>query len=204
MFILPGTTFIMTFIAYLSENYIELLGFLFGIVYVVLAIRENYWCWLFGMVNVAMYIVVFLQGKLYGMMSLQVIYLGMSVYGLIRWRGKTGDAGGRVQKIPTRTLLISLLSILFLTLLSVWILRFTDNSSPWMDGLITAMGLVATWMTARKYLENWLVWIVNDAICVGFYLYAGLYLTTVLYAIFLTMAVVGYIEWKRKMERVAA
>lgn len=187
---------------YISENYIELLGFMAGIAYVVLAIREHYWCWVFGIINVGIYIFVFFQGKLYGMMSLQVIYLGMSVYGLIRWRGLSADSGTNILKIPNKTFVISMLSMVVLMLLSVWILKFTDNTSPWMDGGITAMGLVATWMTARKYLENWLVWIVNDAICVVFYFYSGLYLTTVLYAVFMVMAVVGYREWKRKLERV--
>lgn len=214
----------MTILDYLSANMIEFLGFLFGVIYVILAIRENFWCWIAGLVNVVMYIIVFYEQSLYGMMGLQVIYLFMSFYGLFLWSGLNkliklkgifpgiknpevvSDEAGRknikevpqITRMPAGYLWFVAGSIVVCTLIAGYFLTFTDNEIPWMDGLITAMGLAATWMTARKYIENWLVWIVNDLICVFLYFYLGLYLTAAFYIILFTMAIVGYFEWKKK------
>ncbi|MFO7721824.1 MAG: nicotinamide riboside transporter PnuC [Bacteroidales bacterium] len=193
-----------TILRYLAAHYIELLASLFGVIYVILAIRENIWCWIAGIVNVSLYIFVFWQSRIYGMMGLQTIYLLMSIYGLILWAGfirrKNSKGELPVTNMPGRLRWMIFGATLIAALLTGYLLSFTDNQIPYMDGLTSAMGLAATWMTARKYLENWLVWIVNDAICVALYAYMGLWLTMVLYLIFAIMAVVGYFAWKKSMK----
>lgn len=188
---------------YLSRNYIELLGFLFGIIYVILAIKENAWCWVAGIVNVTMYIIVFFDSRLYGMMSLQVIYLVMSIYGLVLWMGwfRKGRAKPKpaIRRVRKTESWIIFSFIAGATLLIGIMLAGTDNQIPYWDGLITSFGLAATWMTARKILDNWLVWIVNDVTCVIIYAFIGLYLTMAFYLLLAIMAVVGYREWKRSM-----
>jgi nicotinamide mononucleotide transporter len=192
---------------YCTDNYIELLASLFGVIYVILAIRENIWCWIAGIINVSLYIFVFWQSRIYGMMGLQTIYLFMSVYGLVLWAGLIRKKNSRgdlpVTLTPRKTGWILLTFTIFAALLAGYLLSFTDNLIPYMDGLTSALGLVATWMTARKYLENWLVWIVNDVICVALYAYMGLWLTMGLYLIFAIMAVVGYYTWRKSAKNVA-
>lgn len=186
---------------YLKQNAAELLGFLFGIVYVVLAIQERYWCWIAGILNVVLYALVFLQNHLYGAAILQVIYLGMSVYGLFHWLKPKGTANDGAVLSVTRTSGQTwgwvMIFIVAGTALSGYLLSFTDNAIPWWDGLTTALGLVATWMTARKLLENWLVWIVANLICCIVYAIQGLYPTVIYYFILAIMAWVGYHQWKK-------
>lgn len=197
-----------TVINYLIGNSIEILGFLFGIIYVILAIRENFWCWMAGIVNVLMYIIVFYNSAVYGMMGLQIIYLVMSVYGLVVWSGWLKKKGEKAQPpvvttpITQRWKLIVVVAGLALTI--GWVLSFSDNTIPWMDGLTTSLGLAATWMTARKYIESWLVWIVSDLICVGLYAYIGLPLTMVFYIVLFAMAIVGYLQWRKSMNTIKA
>lgn len=192
---------------YLQTHSIELFGFLFGIIYVVLAIRENPWCWVAGIVNAGLYVWVFFESRFYGASGLQGIYLLMSVYGWLFW---LGIGKKREQKAPAVThtpdrwwpLLIGLIaggSLLFGFLFSQ-----TDNPIPWWDGTTTAMGLVATWMAARKHLENWLVWIVNDTLCTVIYASQGLYLTMVLYLVLGIMAVVGCFQWRKNLTSATA
>ncbi|HRZ42792.1 MAG TPA: nicotinamide riboside transporter PnuC [Bacteroidales bacterium] len=191
-----------TLTGYLQTHSIELLGFLFGIIYVVLAIRENPWCWVAGIVNAGLYVWVFFKSRFYGAAGLQGIYLLMSVYGWFFWLGigkKKEQAAPVVTHTPARgwPLLIALIaggSVLFGALFS-----HTDNPIPWWDGITTAMGLVATWMAARKYLENWLVWIVNDTLCTIIYASQGLYPTMALYLVLGIMAVVGYLHWRKNL-----
>jgi nicotinamide mononucleotide transporter len=134
---------------------------------------------------------------------LQGIYLVISLYGLLLWvrviRKKSDKGNLAVSRIHKNTLLLLMLLMLVAALMVGYLLSATDNQVPYMDGLISAMGLAATWMTARKYLANWLLWIVNDLICVGLYAYMGLWLTMGLYVIFAIMAVVGYFSWKKSM-----
>jgi nicotinamide mononucleotide transporter len=88
-----------------------------------------------------------------------------------------------------------LIYILYYLLLS----RFTDSTIPKADSLVGALGIVGTWMLARKLIENWYVWIVADGLCVWLYVYKGLYPTAILYVIYTLMSVVGYFEWKKIM-----
>ncbi len=188
---------------YLATHYIELLGFAFGITYVILAIRENYWCWIAGIVNVIMYIIVFYTSRLYGMMGLQYIYLLMSIYGFLHWAGlwknKAGRSEVRVSRLPFRLMWVPTGFIVLGTIIIGYILTFTDNEIPFWDGLITAMGMAGTWMATRKILENWLLWIINDVICVIIYAYLGLYPTAIFYLFLAIMAIVGYRQWKKNL-----
>ncbi len=192
-----------TIAAYILSHYIELLGFFFGVIYVIMAIRENPWCWIAGIVNVGMYMVVFYQSRLYGAAVLQVIYLAMSVYGLLFWMGIGSKKEKHVPAIthtpPRLWLLLIILMALGSAVLGI-LLSYTDNSIPYWDGITTAMGLTATWMAARKYLQNWMLWIVNDILCTIIYGSQGLYLTMALYLFLGIMAIVGYLQWRRKLQ----
>jgi nicotinamide mononucleotide transporter len=80
------------------------------------------------------------------------------------------------------------------------LLHLTDSPVPYLDAVSTSLSIVATWMLARKILENWLLWIVADLISTGLYIYKGLWPTTVLFLVYTVLAVVGYFQWKRSLE----
>jgi nicotinamide mononucleotide transporter len=185
---------------------LEAVGVAFGILYAVLAIRENPWCWPAGMVSVAIYAAVFAHARIYGAAGLQVLYLGFSVYGWHAWR-HGGQGGGRL--VVTRTpagwrLGLAAASALGAAALGLLFARFTDDAVPFLDGATTAASLAAQWMATRKWLENWLVWIAVDVVYVGMYLAQGLRGTALLYLVFLGMATIGYREWRASAARAVA
>ncbi|MBI9033363.1 MAG: nicotinamide mononucleotide transporter [Bacteroidales bacterium] len=189
-------------IDWILQNYIEILGLVFGVAYVILAARQNIWCWATGIVNVSMYIYIFYVARLYGDMSLQIFYLVMSFYGIYQWKfGKTLNEGSlSIRNISPKILITSGFFTLAAWMLVGWLLTKTSSDIPYWDGLTTALGLTATWMTARKYIENWMLWIFTDALCVGIYFYKELNLTAFFYGFLTLMAIYGYREWKKQQK----
>jgi nicotinamide mononucleotide transporter len=195
-----------------SENIIEIFGAVTGIAYVFLEIRRNILLWPLGIITSAVYIYVFGRNGFYSNMALQVYYLVISIYGWILWHGaggmehgelegKDGQAEGAVsdvRRIGRRTALACLVTAVVLWG-GLWyaIDRWTDSQVPQWDALITSFSVVATWMLTKKYLEQWYVWIVADAIAVVIYAATGLYATAVLFVVYTVMAVIGVRAWGR-------
>lgn len=184
----------------LEWSALEVIAAAFGVISVYLSTRQNIWSWPTAIVNVALYTVVFYQGRLYGQMGLQPIYLALSVYGWYQWlHGGEQHTELRVSRARPRLLgaLAALNLVLWVALAAV--LRQTDAALPWLDALLTTTSLVAQWMMTRKILENWLIWIAVDVVYVPTFVSQGLYATAVLYAAFLVLAVMGYVEWRRSL-----
>lgn len=113
----------------------------------------------------------------------------------------TAAAAMPITRTPARFWLpLSLITIVFFAVISYILIKFTDSTVPLGDSFTTALSIVALWMLARKYVEQWLVWIVVDVICSGLYLYKGLYLTGALFALYSVIAVFGYLKWLRMMK----
>jgi nicotinamide mononucleotide transporter len=180
----------------------EVLAVIFGIVSVYLSTREHIWSWPTALVNVALYFVVFFEAKLYADMGLQVVYFALSLYGWYEWlyggENRTELHVSRTSRpLGVRLLVIGAVSAVVLgTLLA----RFTDAALPYVDSATTSTSLVAQWMMTRKILENWAVWIAVDVVYVGMFIFKHLYLTAGLYAVFLVLAVMGFIQWRRSLE----
>ena len=185
---------------------LELTGTIFGIAGVWLTVRENILCFPVGIVNVSLYALLFFQSKLYSDAILQIIYIGLLIYGWYEWIQKRGNnkqlSVSRTSRMLTYYLLAA--GIMATFLIGTFFRYNTDASLPYIDSLTTSMSLIAQWMVARKKIENWLVWIVADIIYVSMYVYKHLYLTSVLYFIFIILAVIGWIEWKKDLQKVAA
>jgi nicotinamide mononucleotide transporter len=151
------------------------------------------------MISAVLYMVVFFQSKFYADMGLNVYYFLISIYGWVIWKkGGKGSTERPVTRIGRNSALLLLLitAIGFLGI-ALLLKNYTDSPIPYWDALTTAMSFTATWMLARKILEHWIVWIVVDLISLALYLYRGLYPTMVLFAIYTSMAVIGYLQWKK-------
>ena len=189
-------------IALTIANRWEVLAVITGIISVYLSTRENIWSWPTALVNVALYFVVFFEAKLYADMGLQVVYFALSLYGWYEWlyggENRTELHVSRTARsLGVRLLVIGAASAL---LLGTLLARFTDAALPYVDSATTSTSLVAQWMMTRKILENWAVWVVVDVVYVGMFIFKHLYLTAGLYAVFLVLAVMGYVQWKRSLE----
>jgi len=180
---------------------IEIIGVLFGFLAVWLTVREDWRCWPVGLVYVAAFAVLFWQARLYAAAGLQVVYGGLAIYGWHAWLHGGEDHGVlRVSRAP-RAGLVALLAggALVALLLATFLGRLTDAALPISDATTTAFSLVAQALQTRKWIENWLLWILVDAGYVVMYLSQALYLTAVLYAAFLVLAVAGWRRWQRSM-----
>jgi nicotinamide mononucleotide transporter len=188
---------------WLSVNWIELTGAILGMIYIVLSIKQHIWTWPTGIATSILYIAVFFHSRFYAGMGLQVYYVIISLYGWYFWlKGKRPDQSKElpVSKLTSKYLIWSVIIFLFcFTVLNLILSRLTDSPVPVMDAFTTSLSIVATWMLARKILENWLCWIVADAAGIGLYIYKGLWPTTALFMVYTLMAGVGYYQWKKNM-----
>jgi len=191
-------------VSWLTDHYVEVLGVIISIIYLFFSIRQNILLWPTGILSALLYMIVFYQSKFYADMGLNGYYFIISIYGWIVWK-KGGSKNGKdmpVSRIGAK-LAMGLLVITTAAFFGIGVLldRFTDSPIPYWDALTTAVSFTATWMLARKMLEHWILWIVVDAISMGLYFYRELYPTLILFAIYTTMAVVGFIEWKKSYTR---
>jgi nicotinamide mononucleotide transporter len=170
---------------------------------VLLAIRESAWCWPVGIANAALFLVAYAHARLYGNAGLQVVYLAVSFYGWYEWL-HGGEDRGRLGVSRTPWAWAGGLAAAGLAAtfgFGLFLSRRTDSVLPFPDAATTAFSLVAQWMTTRKWLENWLVWIAVDAAYVVICSSQRLFWMTGLYALFLVMAALGYREWRASLAR---
>ena len=152
-----------------------------------------------------MYIYIYIDARLYADMSLQVYYLVISFYGWYMWlfgrKVNNHKAALKVSVSTTKLLfLLAAISIALFFIIAWFLINFTNSDLPYWDSFTTSLSFVATWMLAKKKLENWLVWIVVDVVSTGIYIYKELYPTAVLFLFLSVLAVVGYRKWKADMQ----
>ena len=166
---------------------------------VFLSARENIWSWPTAIVNVSLYTFIFFHSGLYSDMGLQVVYLALSIYGWYQWlRGGENRTTLKVSRASPRTWLIGTgLAVVVWLSLAQYTRTLPGVSLPYLDSGLTALSLLAQWMMTRKIVENWVLWIIADIIYVPMYVSKELYVTAGLYAVFLVLAVMGLVQWRR-------
>ncbi len=193
-------------IQWFFQNWLEVLGAITGLIYLYFSINRLIWLWPLGLITSALYIFVFLKSGLYADMSLQVYYVLVSVYGWIYWikgaRGTTDGQEGMIR-IVSKGMKYNLILILITFILTFaggyFLSRYTDSTIPYWDAFTTSGSVVATWMLARKIIENWIFWIVVDFVAMGTYIYKGLLPTMILFFVYTVLAFIGYRQWKKVM-----
>jgi nicotinamide mononucleotide transporter len=188
-------------VALAIENRWEVLAVITGIISVYLSTRENIWSWPTALVNVALYFVVFYEAKLYADMGLQAVYFALSLYGWYEWLyGGENRTELHVSRTPKALgVRLAMIGVACAVVLGTLLARFTDAALPYIDSATTSTSLVAQWMMTRKILENWAVWVAVDVVYIAMFIFKRLYLTAGLYAVFLILAVMGYVQWKRSL-----
>jgi nicotinamide mononucleotide transporter len=182
---------------------VEAAAVVLAIGYLVLAIRENRWCWPAGFGSALLYLVVFYEAGLYMQSALQLFYASVAVYGWWAWKPQPdGGVSLTIQRWPLQWHGMAAAAIASLTLGSGWLLvQYSDAALPYMDSFVTWSAVLATWMVARKLLENWYYWLVIDAVSLGLYAAQGLWLTVALFSVYLVLAVVGLWQWRASMKQ---
>jgi len=174
-----------------------------AVLYLVLVIRENILCWLFAAISSATYVYLFVSVQLYMESVLNVYYLAMAGYGFYVWRYAGTEHGEReVTTWPWARHLGAIVTVISLSVFSWWFLsRYTDAALPLFDSLTTFGALWATFLVARKVFENWWYWLAIDAGSIALYLSRELYLTSLLFVLYLALIPFGMRAWKQSMNR---
>ena len=190
-------------IDWIKNNYFELIGAFFCLLYLIQEVRQKWTMWIVGIISSIFYVYIFFDAKLYAEMGMYAYFAIMSVYGLYCWKfAKTATEEPIIICVSKKTSLWLIVSGIILFGITAWILlKYTDSAAPYADTLVAVLSILATWMVAKKYIEHWHVWIFTNIFATGLYIYQELYPTAVLFAIYSIMSVVGLLEWKKTMEK---
>jgi len=183
-----------------ETGWLEWCGVITGILCVWLAAKNNILNWPIAIVSVLIYIVIFYDSKLYADMGLQVYFFIMNLYGWYFWvkNRRLNQASSPVLFITANEILLSVIGVIVFTVgLGYLLHNNTDAAFPFLDSFCTACSLVAQVFLARKVLQNWLIWIFVDIIYVGVYVSKDLYATAIMYALYVYIATVGFVDWRK-------
>lgn len=192
--------------AWLLANWFEFVAAVITAFSIWLATKENIWYYPTGVVALVMYTEIYFTSKLYAESVLQIVCLALMLYGWYEWlHGGANKKELPVTRTPqwawTRGVIAGILGSL---LVIAFQLRFTDNPNPYVDSSLLVWSLVAQWMTARKWIENWILWIVINTFSVPLYIVRHLWFTAGLYVALWILAVVGYIQWRKTLVAASA
>ena len=186
---------------------IEIIAVVFGVLSVWYAHKENIWVFPLGIINVLIYIYICITAQLYANAGINVVYFLTNIYGWYNW-SRTNDEQGTLQisRNTTKQNALWLLSAVILYGVIVWILRAANQNDPiylnsilpWIDGMNTSFFLCATVLMTMKKTENWWFWIAGNVLSIPVYFSQGLYFTSMQYAIFLVIAIMGLREWNKR------
>jgi nicotinamide mononucleotide transporter len=185
-----------------GSSCLELVAVIFGIISVFLSVREHIWSWPTALVNVALYTLLFYRSGLYSDMGLQVVYFALSLYGWYEWLyGGRGHTELQVSRTPPKVWsTLGIIAILFWAVDGWATSKLPGVALPYVDAATTTVSLVAQYLMTRKHLENWILWIIVDVVYVGMLIFKGLNLTAFNYGIYLVLAVMGYVSWKKSLQ----
>ena len=188
-----------------SMSPLEVAAVVFAMAYLLLAVKENVWCWFFALLSTAIYTLLFWDVSLLMESALNVYYMAMAVYGWYSWTrgGANGDDephGLTVHGMTGRQHGLVISAIAILTVVSGYLLSEHSTAVwPYIDSFTTWASVITTYLVARKYLQNWIYWIVIDTVSIPLYIDRGLNLTALLFVAYVVISVVGYLKWRDHM-----
>lgn len=179
----------------------EALAVILAVLYLLLAIRQNIWCWFCAGVSTAIFVYVYFDARLYMEAALNVFYFAMAVYGWYSWQHVGAEHAVRpVTRWPLAWHCLAVLLIAILSSTSGFLLdRYSDAAFPYLDSATTWSAIWATFLVARKVLENWWYWLVIDLASIGIYWSRDLELTALLFLVYVIMIPFGLVAWTRSM-----
>jgi nicotinamide mononucleotide transporter len=184
-------------------TWIELLAFVLAVWMVVCNMRVHMLAWPLAIASSLLYFLLFWSGKLYGEASLQLVFVALALWGWWQWlRGKTPDGSAlTIRRLSPQGLALSVAATLLAwPALGFFLHHQTDSPVPFWDAFPTVASLLGQWLLARKYQENWGVWVLVNGVSVALFAYKGYWLTVVLYAVFIPMSIAGWQAWARQIK----
>ena len=184
---------------FIVQNWLESTAVIFAILYLILAVKQNILCWIAGIISSVLYFFIMQKAGLYMEAYLQVFYVVMGIYGWSQWSASNASNPSFIVNTWSKYQhMITISIILVLSLLSGFLLeRYTDAALPFLDALVSWGAVVATYMVAKKLLENWIYWFVIDATSIFLFIERDLWLSAVLFATYLVIIFFGYQSWNK-------
>ena len=184
---------------FFAQHWLEIAAVIFALLYLVLAVKQNILCWVAGIISSVLYFFIMNSAGLYMEAYLQIFYVGMGFYGWSQWRAGVDNATNFIVNTWTKNQhLTAIFTILFLSAMSGFLLdSYTDAALPFLDALVTWGAVIATYMVAKKLLENWVYWFIIDGISVFLFIARDLWLTALLFAIYMVIIFFGYQSWNK-------
>ena len=184
---------------FIVQNWLEITAVIFAILYLILAVKQNILSWIAGIISSVLYFFIMQKAELYMEAYLQVFYVVMGIYGWSQWSASNASNPSFIVNTWSKYQhMIAISIILALSLLSGFLLeRYTDAALPFLDALVSWGAVVATYMVAKKLLENWIYWFVIDATSIFLFIERGLWLSAVLFATYLVIIFFGYQSWNK-------
>lgn len=178
---------------------LETLAVVLGIGYLLLAMRESSLCWYCAFFSTALYVWIFGDVSLYMESALNVYYMAMAIYGWLQWqRGGADKSGVRIVRWTARQHILGVAIILAASVTSGYLLSSnTAAKLPYLDSFTTWGSVFTTIMVAQKVLENWLYWIVINSVSIYLYIDRGLDQTAAMFFLYLVLATIGFLTWKK-------
>ena len=187
---------------FLQANWFEIVAAILAIAYLILAMLEDIRCWVAWIISSLMYFFVMYSANLYMEALLQIFYIFIGLYGLYQWRFKADVKDAlKITTWSVKNHLIVISALVFLTSLSGYILTiYTAAASPFIDAFTTWGAIAASYLVAKKILENWFYWFVIDFVSVFLFISRELYPTALLFIVYLVLVVIGYSAWRKSWQ----
>lgn len=196
---------------FLSDHWLDILGTITGLVYIYQEYKASIYLWLTGIIMPVIYIFVYLDAHLYADFGMQVYYVLAAVYGFLTWQWnkfmKKGDGSRHTEELPITHMPLRAVIPAVVVFLVMWVgiyyilILFTNSTVPVLDSFGNALSIIGLWALARKYVEQWLIWIVADIELSALYVYKDIPFTAMLYALYVVIAVAGYRKWIQIMKK---
>ncbi len=190
---------------------IDMAGLVLGLIYLWLEFKASIWLWLVSVIMPIVHGYLYWERGLYADFGMEVYYVLAAIYGYAMWRWSRArtvetqnlaspEAERPITRFPLcRVLPVAIIGLALWAVIYWVLITWTDSSVPLCDSFTTALSMVALWALAQKYAEQWLLWLVVDAVCTVLYIYKQIPFTACLYAFYTVMAVLGYRSWLKKI-----
>ena len=182
-------------------RFLDILGFVVGLVYLILEYKASIWLWLASIIMPAVDMVLYYKAGLYADFGMAIYYCLAGVYGYIAWKwlGRTKEKQERPVTHYKRAHILPSVLVFGLLWSGIWwiLTHWTNSTVPVADAFTTALSIVALWALAQKYAEQWLLWLAVDIVCCILYIRKGIPFKAAIYGLYTVIAVFGYRKWLR-------
>ena len=188
-----------------ADRIMEIAGLAVGLAYLYFEYHANRLVWLMSVIMPMISLFIYYRAGIYADFAINIYYLLIAVYGYIVWtfglkRKKREPLP--VTHMPLKYYAAAIVALIAIFAFLAWgLVSFTNSNVPYWDAFTTALSIVAMWMLARKYAEQWIAWFIVDAVCVGLYFYKGIYFYSALYSVYTVIDLFGYRKWLRLMHQ---